>query len=123
MIRNITFVLFSLFFLSGCNFGRLLDIQLTSTPDSFPIPTLPSKVVMAPVKWTVLNKEELENLLTTIEKTNNQRFSIIALDSDNFKNLVKNIEDLRRYILQQQEVIRTYVLYFEERKNPEKTKK
>ena len=93
-----------LFFLTGC---ETLDIELFSTPAQVQIedPPLPRPVVMRDVQWMVLNRERLEILL---EESNGSNFAVFALTPDGYENLALNINELRRYLEQQREIIIYY---------------
>lgn len=60
------------------------------------------------VKWKVYNKEELIKLVKDLENTPSSEISLLALDPNNFERLTLNLNELRRYIEEQKEVILYY---------------
>jgi hypothetical protein len=70
-------------------------------------PPLPSKVQMREVKWQVYNREQLIKLLDETSSTD-EEIVIFALTDNGYENLSVNVQELRRYILEQQEIIKYY---------------
>jgi C4-dicarboxylate-specific signal transduction histidine kinase len=58
--------------------------------------------------WRVLNKKDLLALLTQLNKKPDPNFSIFILDSSGFKMLDSNVQEMRRFIEEQQAVIQYY---------------
>jgi hypothetical protein len=64
---------------------------------------------MVDVQWYVVNKNNLEEFLTRI-KNDSGEVVFMAVSPKGYENLAVGISDLRRYILQQKEII----VYYEE---------
>lgn len=91
--------------LSACN-----SVQPASTvapqlevaaPSTQPITTLP-------VEWKVLNKQELKSLVAQLDKKDDPNYSVFVLTPQGFQNLALNMNEMKRYIQEQQEVIKFY---------------
>lgn len=68
----------------------------------------PPKVVDMPnVEWFVVSEKNLEEALKRIETTNGA-VAFMAITPKGYQNLALGIGDLRRYILQQKEIIAYY---------------
>ena len=74
-----------------------------------PIQQRPAPVQMVDVQWYVVNKNNLEEFLTRI-KNDSGEVVFMAVSPKGYENLAVGISDLRRYILQQKEII----VYYEE---------
>ena len=118
---------FSLLLLSGCVAGpgvavgptTATGINISSTPTEIKVTTEPTRFpeVHAPtvqpmnmqrLQWKVMNKADLMALLAQLNKTPNPNFAIFTLDGNNFRILDGNLQEMRRYILEQQAVITFY---------------
>jgi hypothetical protein len=74
-----------------------------------PIQQRPAPVQMVDVQWYVVNQNNLEEFLTRI-KNDSGEVVFMAVSPKGYENLAVGISDLRRYILQQKEII----VYYEE---------
>jgi hypothetical protein len=59
-------------------------------------------------KWRVLNKKDLLALLTQLNKKPDPNFAIFILDNGSFRMLDNNIQEMRRYIEEQNAIITYY---------------
>lgn len=75
---------------------------------------------MAEIEWYVITQENLEEVIKKIESENGQ-LAVMALSVRGYENLSLNIADLRRYILQQKELIIYYEKLAVPSKNNEET--
>jgi len=57
-------------------------------------------LVLAPVKWKVLNNDAIKQLAAS-----NENIVLFALDEDNFKALGTNLDDIKAYLKSQKTVI------------------
>ena len=67
---------------------------------------------LKPVKWIVVTKENAEQIFTNLENEG-KSIALFALDTDTYEVLSLNMEELKRYILTQKEVLIKYKEYYE----------
>lgn len=67
---------------------------------------------LKPVKWIVVTKENAEQIFTNLENEG-KSIALFALDTDTYEVLSLNMEELKRYILTQKEVLVKYKEYYE----------
>jgi conjugal transfer/entry exclusion protein len=108
-----------LVFLAACS-GFTTKVTTIDTADDFPQPTLPDAIQTQEIQVMVLNQAQLQALLNNLKKNPNPNFAIIGVTPDDYNKIISNLEELQRYILQEQQVIKTYMLYFQS-KNPNAT--
>ena len=105
MIRKISLILLISLFISGCTSEQeIITKEKIKTPEIIH-PNPPSSLKLNDLEWKVLNKEKIKTLL---ENSENKQISIIALTPEGYKNLSLNIQEFKRYILQQREIIMFY---------------
>jgi len=113
-MKYLTLIVFIIFGLGACSSGYKLDnpkpdpvISSKMTEWNIVHPPLPSKVQMLEVVWSVYNKEELLAMIKEAEKTNKE-IVMFSISEKGYENLALNVQELKRYILEQQEVIKYY---------------
>jgi hypothetical protein len=95
-------------FLFGCTTPML---HVTSKPTDFTVvhPNAPTPVHLQAVKFKIINKDNVESVIADqIKATGNTNPTFVATSLDGYKVLMLNIADLRRYIKQQQVIIKYY---------------
>lgn len=82
------------------------------TVDSVKIPAAqapePAPLTMRNVQWKILTKADLEKLLAELEANPDPNFALYTLDNGNFQALNLNLVEIRRFIVDQQQVIVFY---------------
>lgn len=82
--------------------ARPIQIDITKTAD-------PEAVTVNPVKWHVINKDNLDTFISTIRKEQGSDNPVfIAITTKDYENLSLNFADMKRYIQQQQSIIIYY---------------
>lgn len=71
-------------------------------------PADPSPVSMLPVGFRVVTRDNINDLVSEINRSGDQSPVFIVITSRDYENMVLNLADLRRYIEQQQSVIAYY---------------
>ena len=73
------------------------------------IPTVnrPAPVQLSDVQWYVVNEENLDEFIARFRETNGQ-VVFMAISVRDYEKLALNIQELRRYINQQREIIVYY---------------
>ena len=112
--------LLSLIFLTGCasfpNFGGpeplppLPPVQVVTTEVKLDIyqPPLPQEIRMENVRWYVITAGNMEEKIAEIEGDLGGDFVVFAMTPQGYENMAYNMQELRRYILQQKEIILYY---------------
>jgi hypothetical protein len=103
--------LFGLVTLAAC--GTTTKITTIDTAADFPQPTLPDAIQAQPIQVMVMNQAQLQATLDGLKKNPNPNFAIIGVTPDDYNKMITNLQELQRYILQSQAVIKTYMLYFQ----------
>lgn len=107
--------------LTSCGIANLIPepkviVETEYIKRAVPIQTRPLPVEMPGVDWYVVNETNLEEFITRIgDDVGNVVF--VAITPKGYENLALGISELRRYILQQQEII----VYYEQQLAPETT--
>lgn len=108
-----------LFLLSGCSWlGKdpvpfiapepIVVTEIKTVPLRIFQPPLPGAIDLIDVNWSVITEENLEEKITQIEKMMDGQFVIFALTPDGYEKMAENLQEIRRYILQQKELILYY---------------
>jgi hypothetical protein len=88
-------------------------VQTEYVERTIPTQSRPNPVNMPNVDWYVVNADNIDEFLSRIESDVGE-VVFIAITPKGYENLALGIADLRRYILQQQEII----VYYEEQVKP-----
>ena len=92
--------------------------QIVVTETEFVYPTIPTQappkpVDMPDVQWFVVNEDNLEEAIERIKEAGGVA-AFMAITPKGYENLSLGIADLRRYILQQKEIIAYYETQIQE---------
>ena len=71
-------------------------------------PPLPQEVKLEDIRWMVLTKDNLEEQIAEAEKLLGGEFVVFAMIPTDYENFAWNIQELRRFIRQQKEIILYY---------------
>jgi apolipoprotein N-acyltransferase len=100
--------------LSGCALFQkdpeVREVKIVTRPAEVILyqPPLPRAVGLENVKWHVITGANLEEKLLEIEKMQGGEFVIYAITPSTYENLSFNMQELRRYIREQQQIIVYY---------------
>lgn len=118
--------LFSVVFLSGCaTFGFGFDEVPYVPPQQVKVitetvtleiyqPPLPQEIRMEDVEFFVLSEKNFEEKKAEVQKLLGGDFVVFGLTPQAYENMAFNLQELRRYIRQQKEII----LYYREATAP-----
>ena len=67
----------------------------------------PKAVQLSQVKWYVVTEKNMDEFLATFGKDNGP-IAFMAISVQGYENISVNVQDLRRYILQQRQIIAYY---------------
>jgi apolipoprotein N-acyltransferase len=71
-------------------------------------PPLPAKIRFEEVNFLVITAENLEEKVAELEKMQKDSFVIFAMTPQTYENMSYNLQEIRRYLLQQKEIILYY---------------
>lgn len=103
MINKIIFLVFAIA-LSGCATNKKPELPVTILPTYGDLVAIPKvqPTNLKSVSWQVLTRPELDKMLG--DKTT--PIVLYSLDQENLQILTGNLDDMQRYILEQQAVIK-----------------
>ena len=101
--------------LSGCStFKRkpppepIVITQIETIPLRIYQPLLPASITMEKVKFKVISKKNLDAQIEKLERVSKGGFVFFALTPQGYESMSANIQEIKRYILQQKEIILYY---------------
>ncbi len=107
----------TILFLSGCSFMQT-DPLVTPEPVIKTVteyktleiyqPQLPRKIDLQDVEFFVVTEKNLEEQIARISKMQDGTFVIFGMTPQDYENMAFNLQELRRYIRQQKEIIIYY---------------
>ena len=71
-------------------------------------PPLPQEISMQDVTWFVINKNNYEEQIEKVEALLGGEFVVIALTPTGYESMAYNLQEIRRFIRQQKEIILYY---------------
>jgi HAMP domain-containing protein len=91
--------------LAACNATPPREPIRTQVDLPMPIIPSPAPLNFREVEWQVYNKADIEILMADLKDKKADGFAIFALNAEGYEALALNVNELRRYILEQQQVI------------------
>lgn len=107
-------LLLSTLIFSGCSFLQSKpeprEVNIVTKPADISIyqPPLPQDIQLESFKWHVLTRENIEQKIVDLERLQGGEFVVFAVTPDAYENMSYNLQELRRYIRQQKEIIIYY---------------
>jgi hypothetical protein len=71
-------------------------------------PPLPQEITMQDVTWFVITKENYKESVKKVEELTAGEFVVIALTPTGYESMAYNLQEIRRFIRQQKEIILYY---------------
>lgn len=107
-------ILASSLVLAGCSGFDVKEIFVSTEPVEKPALDLsdPSPIRTKPVKWIVITPENYEEVFSDM-KENNYDLVLFGLTDDGYKNLSLNFAEMRKYIVEQKQILKAYKQYYE----------
>jgi len=90
----------------GCSKDEPIEIKPIVKPN-IPIQPRPEGLSLADVKFHVVNKDNLEEFISSFESQKGY-LVFIAISVEGYENLSLNMQELRRYISQQKQLLVYY---------------
>ena len=112
-------LILSTFLISGCSSVKQLEIFKTEVPReplALPQPLTPK---LEEIKWTIITSENAEEVFEKL-KAGGVDPVLFGLTDDGYEALSKNFAQIRAYMLQQDEIIKSYKEYYETPEGPKK---
>ena len=78
-------------------------------------PPLPKKIDLQDVEFFVITEKNLEEQIERIRKMQDGTFVLFGMTPQDYENMAFNLQELRRYIRQQKEII----IYYRQATQPE----
>ncbi len=119
---NKIFALTILFLLPGCS--NLLSFGVPRAPQPLPLPPvkvitetvqleiyqppLPPEIRLDDVQWFVLTESNMEDKVAEIKRFTGSEFVVFGMTPQSYENMAYNLQEIRRYIRQQTEIIKYY---------------
>lgn len=104
-------------FLSGCSFMKsdplptpepvIKTVTEYKTLEIYQ-PQLPKRIDLQEVEFFVVTEKNLEEQIARISKMQGGTFVVFGLTPQDYENMAYNLQELRRYIRQQKEIIIYY---------------
>jgi hypothetical protein len=86
--------------------------QILTVTEKVPLrifqPQLPAEINLLDVTFFVITEENLEEQIAKIEKMQDGQFVVFALTPDGYEKMAENFQEVRRYVMQQKEIILYY---------------
>jgi len=108
-----------LVFLTGCSIGGEKKIKIFSVEQpreklNFPMPT---PLQMEEIYWHIITSENAEEVFKKLEEAGIDPV-LFGLTDEGYEALSKNFAQIRAYMLQQDEIIKSYKEYYESENGP-----
>ena len=123
LIRCLTILSLLLLLLSsGCALLRKPEkeiiVKTVEVEKQIPIQGHPRSLKLGKVTWKVVTSQNIDELVKQYEEKNGPDWVFYVMEVESFERLALNMEDIKRYIQQQKQII----IYYEEAVKPkEKT--
>ena len=111
-------------FLTSCGTAvkqlEIFSVKEERQPLELPAPLTPK---LEEIKWTIITSENAEEVFAKL-KAGNVDPVLFGLTDEGYEALAKNFAQIRAYMLQQDEIIKSYKEYYEgtKKKNSDKDK-
>lgn len=119
---NKLFALTMLIMLPGCSsfslFGRsqppqplpLPPVKIITETVQLEIyqPPLPPEIQLDDVQWFVLTESNMQDKVAEVKRFTGSEFVVFGLTPQSYENMAYNLQEIRRYIRQQTEIIKYY---------------
>lgn len=111
MLRNLKnlILLSSLILISGCDSVKALDIFSKPVETRIIAPSNPKPLLLDNLHFDVVNKDNLQEYLKGLQKEQNtEEYVFYAITPKTYELLALNMQEIKRFILQQKEIIIFY---------------
>tara|TARA_Y100001951_G_C11167485_1_gene198310 strand:- start:237 stop:566 length:330 start_codon:yes stop_codon:yes gene_type:complete len=95
-----------------------IEVQTIEVERNIPIQNRPSRLELDDIKWFVVTDQNFEEFKEKYIKQNGE-FLFFALSVRDYETLALNIADIKRYVVQQKQII----IYYEKALSPKEEEK
>lgn len=92
--------------LSACS--RTLEVKTVPTESTIVHPEFPRPIVLEEVTFKVVTPETLNEIIRSWRQEQGSDYAFIAISVKDYEAILINLEEVRRYIRQQREIILYY---------------
>jgi len=103
-------IIFSLI-ISGCS-STVKEIICKPTDKAKLSLEDPVPLDLKKVEWIVITQDNVDEIFQSF-KDNNQRIVVFAVSGDGYKSLALNMQEIKRYLIEQKEILKLYREYYE----------
>lgn len=82
-------------------------------------PPYPRSVELEDIKWFVITQDNLAEKIAELKKIQGESIVVFAMTPQSYENMSYNLQELRRYIRQQNEIIQYYQDVTKNKHDPE----
>tara|TARA_Y100000401_G_C8235541_1_gene180332 strand:- start:46 stop:441 length:396 start_codon:yes stop_codon:yes gene_type:complete len=113
-------LLSSIIVLSGCDTVKRLDVFSKPIETRIIAPSDPKPLLLDNLHFDVVNKDNLQEYLTQLQKEQNtEEYVFYAITPKTYELLALNMQEIKRFILQQKEII----IFYKKATGPKEEKK
>ena len=108
-----------LFLLGGCASTPVKEVVIKTKPIEIEIaqPERPKEIKLERPEWFVVNSSNLQEFLEKVRKIQSDEPVFFAFTPQDYEKMSYNLQEIRRYVLQQNEII----VYYEKMTAPKTT--
>lgn len=110
-MKKIIFVILIYICMSGCT-PTIKKIICEPTEKAKLSLEDPLPLDLKKIKWIVITEDNVDEVFQSF-KDNNKRVVVFAVSGDGYKALALNMQEIKRYLSEQKEVLRLYREYYE----------
>lgn len=110
IIKIISF-LFIGFLLTGCA-EKSINVSTTAIVKTKLNLEQPNKINLKDVNFTIITEKNSSTVFKQLETANKDK-TLIGLTDDDYIKMSENLQELKHYILKQQQIIKAYKEYYE----------
>ena len=83
-------------------------VETKLVKQEIPLQQRPKPLVMSELSWYVVTEDNIDTFFTELKKEQSGVIVFFAITPKDYENLSINVSDIRRYIIQQKEIIEYY---------------
>lgn len=115
MNAKLLLVLLTSIIISGCSSVKEIETKTTEVERAHLDLANPDPVKPRHLEWIIITPENVDEVFAKLEKG---KYSLVlyGLTDDGYENLSLNLKDLRKFIIEQGGIIKSYKQYYEKPK-------
>ncbi len=109
-LATVVTILVLLFIMGGCASTPVKEVVIKTKPIEIEIaqPERPKEIKLERPEWFVVNSSNLQEFLEKVKKIQSDEPVFFAFTPQDYEKMSYNLQELRRYVLQQNEIIIYY---------------